>query len=432
MTPPLLFAMEAAVLLVVTALVCWKCRTVLNPVALAACYYLVQTVVAPYIWWRLKYARFPSDALGQTVFLSTLYFVAVGMAYLLPLSPLRRPLSGLVSISWPFTFSDPDDVCTPAIVLLALQFVATYCALMVFSHVGTMWLFDPRQAYGFHRTGVGVWWALSAANLMLLFVVVLFRWGRNFRSVLLFAGLFVLLGYFLGSKSGTIVFLLMGAFYAHYCLRKINAWAVAILGVLSFASALLLMVLQKTAENTVDLIRYFDYFQNSVLFVSRSRYYPLQYGYISLTNLWNFVPRALYPAKPFLYGRDLLLTWVHLGAARQGYTPQMLPWCVGYADFGVLGVIAAGLVDGWISKAVYEYFLLRRNVVSLVWLWQMGFLGFFTLLVLFPAAPLPLFWIWCMAQGAIFWVIGSLRFGRRDTPFAASNGEAAASSSRLS
>ena len=407
MDPFLLLAIHATVMVVVTGLVWHKYRTAFNPVTLFAGFYALITGVIPYLMLSSKLARLLGTGFNDTVLFSSVYFAALGAAYLTKISPLRGPLTALVRVSRPFTVRDLGDVSIPAVAVLALEFVASYCALMIFSGAGTMWLTNTREAYSYHRAGVGVWWALALANLMLLFIVVLFRWGKSAKSAILLAGVFMLLGYRLGSKSYTIVYLAMAVFFVHFCRRRIGARLLLLVGVLLVALVAVLLFLQGSAENFKDIISSLDYFPNTARFISGFQHFGLQYGNITLSNLWYYVPRALYPAKPFVYGQNLLTAWLHLGAAKQGFTPGMLQWwVVGYADFGVLGVIAAGLVDGWISKAAYEYFLLKRNVESMVLLWQLGFLYVF---VLFPNAPFPIFWAWFMAQGAIFWVVGSIK-----------------------
>jgi predicted membrane channel-forming protein YqfA (hemolysin III family) len=70
-----------------------------------------------------------------------------------------------------------------------------------------------------------------------------------------------------------------------------------------------------------------------------------------------------------------------------------------------MGVMATAVLDGWIAKAAYQYLVTRRNLVSFVIMGQIGFIYY---IQLFPTAPFPIFWIWLLTQGAVFWIFGSL------------------------
>jgi hypothetical protein len=70
--------------------------------------------------------------------------------------------------------------------------------------------------------------------------------------------------------------------------------------------------------------------------------------------------------------------------------------------------VAAALVTAWISKAAFEYFLKNRDFVSFALMIQLGFVYY---IELFPNAPFPIFWIWFLLQGAMFWTLGGLQVG---------------------
>jgi hypothetical protein len=157
---------------------------------------------------------------------------------------------------------------------------------------------------------------------------------------------------------------------------------------------------------------YFDYFWHSARFIQEFRRFGFQYGAITLSEVWYYVPRALYPAKPFEYGLALIDKWLYPGLAeRFGYTPGLLQWVVGYGDFGVIGVVGAAAVEGLITKGVFEYFLEHRNFVAFVLLAQLGFVYN---VELFLNCPFPIFWLWFMTQGLMVWTLRSL--GRQDVP----------------
>jgi hypothetical protein len=292
--------------------------------------------------------------------------------------------------------------------LLALQFIVAYITIMIASGAGVMWLTNPRKAYVFHRAGVGLWWSLALGILMLLFLAMIFRWGRTSLRVFLFAALFCFIALRLGSKGFALVYFVIGTFFVQYRIRAIRFWP------LLFGSALLLcsilQLVQGTADTLIDTLSYFDYFWHSARLIEGfgHRGFHFQYGAIMLSNLWYYVPRAVYPDKPFLYGLALIADWVYPGLFGVGhlrYTPGLLQWAVGYADFGVIGVVGAAAVEGLIMKGVFEYFLEHRNFVAFVLLAQLGFVYN---VELFPNLPFPLFWVWFMAEAGIFWMVRAL------------------------
>ena len=404
MTTQTLLLGYALAVAAIVVLVWRKYGTLFNPVTFFAGYYGVLTIAIPAWMLSVGLLGITRRAFVAAIWLSAAYFASIAVAYLAPVSPFRAPLEFVVSRSRPFTVLDVRDTSNPAIAYLVFQFLVAYALLMVFSHVGTLWLTDPREAYSFHRTAVGVWWSLAEASLMLLFLAAVFRWARGLRSALLLACLFMAVAYRLGSKAYTVVYLLMALLFVQFCRRKLSSWTFLLVGVLVLALVAGLLVLQGSVKNTQGILHFFDYFANSALFLSKFPNFRFRYGEITLSTLWYYVPRALYPAKPFSYGPNLLTAWMGISAAKGGFTPGLLPWMVGYADFGLLGVIAAGLFEGWISKAAFESFLASRNIESLAVLWQ---LGFFNIIVMFPNAPFPVFWLWFMLQGAVLWVVGS-------------------------
>ena len=250
-------------IVVMVLLVSRKYGTLLTPLTIFAGYWFVTTVCAPLLFSQLKLFVFiPKAAINYTLFLSALYFVSLSIAFLLRFSPLKSLLSGLARLSRPFTLRDSNDLTGVAIGFLTLQFIATYCGLMVASDAGWMWLTDSREAYSYHRIGVGVWWALAQADLMLLFLVLLFWRRRTLRGVFAFAVIFAAVDLLLGSKGSSLSYLVVGMFFANFCVRKIRTRSIVLMGALIFCCALALQVAQGTAYTLRDTLMYFDYFRN--------------------------------------------------------------------------------------------------------------------------------------------------------------------------
>lgn len=62
------------------------------------------------------------------------------------------------------------------------------------------------------------------------------------------------------------------------------------------------------------------------------------YGEIYLSGFWGYVPRAIYPDKPFEYGATFLLGVFYPGMAETGHTPSF-GYGTFFADFGWFGAM---------------------------------------------------------------------------------------------
>jgi len=89
-------------------------------------------------------------------------------------------------------------------------------------------------------------------------------------------------------------------------------------------------------------------------------FFVFRYGVASLSDLWFYVPRVLYPAKPFEYGLSLIYQILFPGMTELGHTPGILPWSLAYLDFGVLGVFVCGVFSGFLKRLSYDFFLRVR------------------------------------------------------------------------
>src|SRR5271157_395897 len=402
-------ALNGTLILAVIILVSRKYGTLLNPVSFSGGYFFIATVLSPPLFLHLRLFTSSKQAINHAVLLSSLYFATLGATFLLTLSPLRKPLEAIVNISRPFTMGSRRDLTALASALLALQFVALYITLMMTSGVGLMWLTNTREAYQHHRQGVGVWWSLSQATLMLLFLATLCRRAGTRLKVFFYTIVFSTLAMFLGSKASALAYPVLAAVYIHYCISRIRTLTLVLDSMALVALFIAFQLIQGTAATLLNAFTYFDYFGTSAAFLDRFHQFGFRYGAVTLSYVWFYVPRALYSGKPFTYGPNVILTWIYPGfesvARRTGFTPGMLPWAVGYADFGVIGVMAAGAITAWIAKAVFEYFLDNRDFLSFVLMAQVGFIFF---VELFPNAPFPIFWLWFMAEGLMFWTLRSL------------------------
>jgi hypothetical protein len=94
------------------------------------------------------------------------------------------------------------------------------------------------------------------------------------------------------------------------------------------------------------------------------------YGKEYLSGFWNYVPRAIYPDKPFSYGIvKYVVEEYYPNAGKSGHTPSFGAGMAGieeYLNFGIAGVILIGFMKGYFISLFYKYFLKYRNFLGFV------------------------------------------------------------------
>ena len=133
------------------------------------------------------------------------------------------------------------------------------------------------------------------------------------------------------------------------------------IGLVVFASFLSIQILQNTANNLADTIKYFIYFDSTARFLSIFDQVGFQYGSAYFSQLWEMVPRSFYPDKPYVYGQYIIHETLDPGQLQKGRAVGILKWTRYYLDFGVLGVILVGCISGIFKKIFYDYFLQHKD-----------------------------------------------------------------------
>lgn len=379
-----------------------KYRSLLNPVTIYGAFFFISSIVAVEIYRAVGLLDVPQQVLDWCQVLSSIYFGAFGIGYLMRASPFRSVFLFLRKVSRPFCMSDPKSATRLGLPILLAEFAFVYLLLMIQSGAGLMWITNSREAYQLHRTGVGVWWSLAGCILFLAYFVYLVRHGRTVKRVMGGAVIMAIMALLLGSKGISLAFLLLGLFYVHYHLRSIGTKTIVIAGLLLLVAFIGLQLLQGTADSLLSAVLYFDYMPNAARFLN-SDFFRFEYGRVSLSSLWFYVPRALYSAKPYAYGQAMISNWLYPGIAQEsGATPALIDWTIPYTDFGVFGVIVAGLIAAWISKAAFDLFTEEESIDGLSLAAQLAFpFG----IEMFTNCPFPIFWCWFIAQSALFWIV---------------------------
>lgn len=269
--------------------------------------------------------------------------------------------SAFISFStlFPYALYAPNAKNTNllAVVFLVIFFIS-FILLATHSFGLFNWIINPRTGYQLHRSGAGHWYAVAVSSLSASFVLFLFSY-RSLNKVVFVFIIFLFLVYLMGSKgffvnlfSSFCIFLWLN--HRRYIKRFVYLFAPIIAGTLIYN----LSLAYAGNVNYLSVLSYFDYYYNSAIYYNAyfNGKIDLFLGEVFLSNFWSYVPRALYPEKPFVYGVTLVNEFFYPGHAALGHTPAFGGAVKQFADFGVAGVILAGLLN---SQALFMAFLSR-------------------------------------------------------------------------
>ncbi len=251
--------------------------------------------------------------------------------------------------------------------LFLLIFLAALFALANAEFGVLNWLQNPRMGYQMHRAGQGHWYALAISALSVSFVLSFLAHptaGRLLRNMVVY----IVMGYFLGSKgvlltifSATLVFLWFMRW--RHLGKLMLVGAPLLFGLLIFN---LYLALGDVFE-LGSIIGYFDYYKNAADYY---RSYlrgeiDLFHGEVIMSSLWAYVPRAIWPDKPVVYGILHINELFYPGLAEIS-TPAFGGAVEQHADFGVLGVVVFGFFSSQaILTGVLSYLIFKRPGVHL-------------------------------------------------------------------
>ena len=336
-------------------------QTVFNPLSFFAIYEgFFQTLLSALV--ALSVLSTPAADVSAALMVATLYFVATAIAFL----PFR--VLGIRSLIREWLLRGKSITAQKIksrkfhLFFLAIALLLVFLTLMVVSGAGTLWITNSRLAYQNFRAGSGFLFLLVQWISISGLLIFLFGRPQSMLSSLKALAIYVPVAYFTGSKGAMISGLILWASFCNFSIRKIPVlWFLVFVG-LFIPLMLFLLIAQGSYGDLFEALNYFkDYVGTTATFLGRFDEFGLRYGTATLSDLWFYVPRSIYPAKPFEYGLTLIHKVLSPGMAELGHTPGILPWSVAYLDFGTLGVFFSGLFGGIIKRLAYEYFLDKRS-----------------------------------------------------------------------
>jgi len=294
------------------------------------------------------------------------------------------------------TYLTTDDLVRASYCFLAIYLCAFY--LLASAELGLVnWLKNPRVGYQLYRTGQGHWYAI-ALNALSVAAILSFLATPSPTAIILKTIVFLAMAYALGSKA-----IMLSMFTASMIMLFYIRWQH--LGkFFLFASpiifGLLIWNLYLALSDGFELrsiVEYFDYYINATEYYAGilNREISLFYGEIFTSSFWAYVPRALVPDKPFVYGILHINEIFYPGQAELTNTPAFGGAVEQYADFGILGVLFFGFFSSQAAlNGILFHLLFRapRMTVS-----RVNMVSFLAFLALFG----PLFGIYF--QGIYYW-----------------------------
>ena len=251
------------------------------------------------------------------------------------------------------------------VIFSATLFIVSFITLAEHSFGLVNWLQNPRAGYLYHREGAGIYYALALSSLSLMFIFSILSaksilsWFTTFLTCLF-------IGYFLGTKDLLITqtqCFFMILWFRHPRL----AIKLTIIGAPISAALLALLFVISNQVDVVRILTYFDYFHNAYLFYSDyfAGKVSLFYGQVMWSDYWSYVPRSIYPSKPYIYGPVLVADLYYPGAAKSGAYPAFGAGVFQFADFGWLGIMLLTSFDYWSWFFAALFVSIRLGTLSL-------------------------------------------------------------------
>ncbi len=228
------------------------------------------------------------------------------------------------------------------------------------------WLLEPRRSYLEKRDGNGLYYSAALNFLSLSFFF--FGFSTNSKHQLTVVSfLFIVAVYFFGSKGFILnffVFYFVILFRLGY--KRMPQLFLTLLPVV-FGLLAINFFSMRQAVDFQSIAEYFDYYTNAAMYYEDyfSGSISLFAGQVWLTSFWEYIPRSLYDAKPYVYGMLHVTDIYFPGGAESGNTPAFGGGVAEFADFGVFGIIFSSLFNyALFFKALGYIYIFRLKAFS--------------------------------------------------------------------
>lgn len=248
-----------------------------------------------------------------------------------------------------------------------LAFLFSFISLSIKTGGVFDWLLNIRESYLLKREGNGIYYA-SAVGMLSTSYFFAGASSTNSRSFTCLSILYFVCIYILGSKGFVL------SFFVYYLIIIWRLGQFSIPKIFIIALPISLAVMLANFFSNLDgvefakIAEYFDYYPNAAMFYTDYFRGDVQlfYGQVLLSSLWEYIPRALFPEKPFIYGILHVVEIYYPGGAESGHTPAFSGGVQQFADFGIFGVIVLAILNPapWLYFAGLRYMLKERAFLN--------------------------------------------------------------------
>ena len=357
-------------------------KVLITPLLFVIIYAVWQMMLAPIAFIILIPEIVHLDAYAETFLLEILFLTMLIAGWKLSARfGLQWTDQLLTRLSFGYTNKNfAPSLLKGLVVSFYTLFVLSFVGLMLTSGAGLLWITSSRTAYQNYRNGVGVFWAAGICGLLLSYIFCLFLGPERKTKIspalrIALKTLFYMAsGYFLGSKAVILGVFVVGFAHYNFTVKPVRWQGLAIAGAIILVAFGTLQIVQGTAGDVRETILYAEYFHNTSEFLRRfDEFGGYRYGSVGLSSLWQYVPRGIYPGKPYVYGLLQVNELLWPGLTETGNTPGLAGWTADYLDWGILGVMSSGIQMGLIIGLGYRYFLSRpSNPLRYIIMLQIG------------------------------------------------------------
>ena len=209
-------------------------------------------------------------------------------------------------------------------------------------------IINPRYAYQVLRVGKGPIWSFLISSVSFYAGICVFQKEK----IRLFDDILIVFSTIITGSKGVFLWLNSFYFYAigiegfkkHLNQFKLSKYS-RIFGLILAPFLLLYLIVLFGGGGEFGIINKVLNYKNSTGFAVRalSEWKEKEFstnGQIFLTSFWSFIPRAIFPNKPFAYGNMLILEKFFPGMAETGHTPSFGLYLDKLIDFGWIGFVA--------------------------------------------------------------------------------------------
>lgn len=225
-------------------------------------------------------------------------------------------------------------------------YVAAFLTLALKTGGITDWLLNIRDSYINKREGNGLYYAAAINFISISYFfcgVASDSWRAfTFRSIFYFFAVYIL-----GSKGFLLNFFV---FYLIIIWRRQNINIGKMLLIVLPGAFLLLLVNFFSNQESIDvgsIAQYFEYYPNAAMYYADyfGGVIKLFEGQVVITSFWEYVPRGLFPEKPYVYGILHVVDFYFPGGAESGNTPAIYGGVAQFADFGIMGLLFFAMIN---------------------------------------------------------------------------------------